>query len=122
VPLPLHHLAVVVADLAKAERFYVEVLGLPVLRRWDDASGSPRSVWVELVGGGFLAIERAGASEARRTDEAPGFHCVAFGITAGERERWRTRMAEAGHPVERETPSTLYVRDPDGNLVALSHW
>lgn len=121
-PLALHHLAVVVADLESAERFYVGVLGLPVVRRWTDAEGAPRSIWVALEHGAFLAIERAGASEPRRADEAPGYHCVALRIPASDREVWRARLEDAGHPVERETAKTVYCRDPDGNLVALSHW
>jgi len=122
-PLPVHHLAVVVADLARAERFYSAVLGLPVLRRWEDAEGKPRSVWLSLGGGAFLAVERAETPHAaRRADTAPGFHCLALGIRPEERESWRARLADEGFPVERESPYTLYTRDPDGNLVGLSHF
>ncbi|MBI2391855.1 MAG: VOC family protein [Deltaproteobacteria bacterium] len=125
-PLPLHHLAIVVADLARAEAFYVELLGLPVERRWTDEAGAHRSTWVSLSGreGGFLAIERAieRATAPRRSDEAPGLHCLALGIGPDEREAWRARLTDAGHPVERESAYTLYVRDPDGNLVGLSHF
>ncbi len=120
-PLAVHHLAVVVRDLEAAERFYVGVLDLPVTRRWQDDAGQPRSVWVELAHGAFLAIERAGAAAPTRSDLAPGLHCVAFAIEPAERELYRARLAAAGHPVERETAYTLYTRDPDGTLVALSH-
>ena len=135
VPLAVHHLAIVTEHLDRLERFYAGVLGLPVLRRWDDDAGRPRSVWLELGGGAFLAIERApeqtretgqpgaGAHAARSPGgaPAPGWHCVALGIARDERERWRARLGEAGHPVERETSFTIYARDPDDNLVALSH-
>jgi hypothetical protein len=47
---------------------------------------------------------------------------VALAVARAEREAWRARLAAAGHPVERESAYTLYVRDPDGALVALSHW
>ena len=120
-PLALHHLAVVVRDLSRAEAFYVGLLGLPVERRWNDDLGEHRSTWVNLASG-FLAIERAAAESPVRTDEAPGFHCLALQITAAEREDWRARLAQAGHPVERESAYTLYVRDPDGHLVGLSHF
>ena len=119
--MKIHHIAVVTADLARAEAFYAGTLGLAVLRRWTDAAGAPRSVWLE-AGGAFLAVERAGAPGPTRADAAPGWHCVALAIDASEREAWRARLAALGAAVERETPFTLYVRDPDGNLVGLSHW
>src|SRR5262245_36920144 len=83
--LSVHHLAVVVRDLARAEAFYAGLLGLPVLARHADAQGAPRSVWLSLDGGGgggdrgdrgapFLALERATADAPRRRDEAPGWH------------------------------------------------
>jgi catechol 2,3-dioxygenase-like lactoylglutathione lyase family enzyme len=118
-PLTVHHLAVLVRDLDRAEAFYADVLGLPVIARHDDEAGRPRAVWLGLDGGAFLAIEKAGA--AAPGAGAPGWHCVALTIPLGEREPWRTRLMAAGHPVERETRYTLYARDPDGALVALSH-
>jgi HSP20 family molecular chaperone IbpA len=32
------------------------------------------------------------------------------------------RLTDAGHPIEGETAFTLYVRDPDGTRVGLSHY
>jgi catechol 2,3-dioxygenase-like lactoylglutathione lyase family enzyme len=117
--LAVHHLAVMVSDLAAAERFYAGVLGLPVLRRHDDAAGRPRAIWLLLANGAFLALEQgAGPPKA---DGAPGWHCVALGIQRADREVWRARLATAGFPVEKETAFTLYCRDPDGALVGLSH-
>ena len=119
--LPVHHLAVLVADLDRAEVFYAGVLGLPVLRRHADDAGRPRSVWLGLGGGAFLALERADPGAAGRAPSGPGWHCVALGIAVEERESWRARLAAGGAPVERETSFTLYARDPEGNLVAFSH-
>ncbi|HTN54318.1 MAG TPA: VOC family protein, partial [Anaeromyxobacter sp.] len=51
-PLPFHHLAVQCADLEGCERFYREVLGLPVLRRWPREGGGDRSVWLATGEGG----------------------------------------------------------------------
>lgn len=120
--LSLHHLAVVVRDLDASERFYANVLGLPVVKRWQDAEGRPRSVWVELGQGAFLAIERAAAAGPLRSDEAPGLHCLALAIEPHERDAHRARLTAAGFPVERETAFTFYVRDPDGVLIGLSHY
>ena len=46
--LRVHHLAIVVRDLAVAESFYSGVLGLPVTQRWQGPDGLPRSVWVHV--------------------------------------------------------------------------
>jgi catechol 2,3-dioxygenase-like lactoylglutathione lyase family enzyme len=123
-PLAVHHLAVTVRDLDRAEAFYTSLLGLPVLRRWDDAAGAPRSVWLGLAGGAFLAVEKAAADAplAAREPPPPGWHCVVLGIPRAEREAWCAKLAAAGVAVERETAYTLFVRDPEGNLLGLSHW
>lgn len=119
--LRIHHIAVVTADLVRAERFYSGVLGLPVFRRWSDDAGAPRSIWLDLDGA-FLALERAGAMGPTRSDPAPGWHCVALAIAPTRRGEWRVRLTTAGVPIERESAYTLYVRDPDSNLIGLSHW
>jgi catechol 2,3-dioxygenase-like lactoylglutathione lyase family enzyme len=120
-PLSIHHVAVVVRDLARAEVFYAGVLGLPVVKRWADDAGEPRSVWFDL-GSSFLAVERAAVEGPTRADEAPGWHCVALGIAPGEREEWRRRLAGAGVRIERESPYSMYACDPDGNWLAFSHY
>ncbi len=117
----IHHLAVRTSELGAAERFYVDVLGLPVIERFANADGSARSVWVALSEDAFLALEKTPEGRRRRDDE-PGWHCVALRIDRGDRERWRARLESAGHPIERESDYTLYVRDPDGALVGLSHY
>lgn len=108
-------------DLERAEAFYVGVLGLPVTKRWTDEEGAPRSLWLDLRDGTFLAVEKV-TGAAPRADAAPGWHCVALPIAVSEREAWRAHLESSGHPVERESDYSLYVRDPEGSLVALSHY
>ena len=130
---PVHHLAIQCRDLPACERFYREVLGLPLLRRWPRQQGGDRAVWLDLGGGAFLALERvegapagpAGAAPAPDAppwrDGRPGFHLLALSIGAGERAGWEARLAAAGAPVVHRTRWTSYVFDPEGNRIGLSH-
>jgi hypothetical protein len=122
-PSGIHHVAVKVADLARAEAFYVGVLGLPVLRRWPTSDGKQvRSLWLELGAGAFLAIERSDGPGPSKTEADPGLHLLALRIRRSERERWIAKLASAGFPIYQHTDYTLYVQDPEGNRIGLSHW
>jgi glyoxylase I family protein len=115
----VHHLALWVRDLARAESFYTGVLGLPVDRRWNDDAGKPRSVWLKLAGGALLMLERAPADAL---PGALGWHLLALTITRGEREQLAETLEEQGVPIVSETDYTLYIEDPEGNRIGFSHW
>jgi glyoxylase I family protein len=129
-PRGLHHLAIQVRDLAATEAFYRETLGLAVLRRWPardaDAGADERAVWLDAGDGAFIALERVAegptAAEEPARATRPGLHLVALRIDRAERETWERRLVAAGSAVEARTAFTLYVRDPEGNRVGLSHW
>lgn len=113
-PMRLHHLALRTQDLARLEQFYAEVLGLPVVAR-----RSGRSVWLQAEGV-VLMLERADANE-------PGvpvasMDLVAFAIDANDFVEREAALTRAGIAVEGRTDYTLYVRDPDGRRVGLSHY
>ena len=122
VELSFHHAAIQCADLAACERFYREVFGLAVLRRWPREDGSDRSVWLAL-GDGFLALERAvePAPALPWRDGRAGLHLLALRIRPAERSWWEERFRGLGIPIAHRTRWTLYVRDPEGNRVGLSH-
>ncbi len=142
--LAFHHLAVQCRDLEACERFYREVLGLPVLRRWPEEdreeAGSARrrgegearairtrSVWLAVGGSeeaGFLALERVEDRPEPRPwrDGRPGLHLVALQIGPGERRGWEERLAAAGVEVVHRTRWTIYFLDPEGNRVGLTHY
>jgi catechol 2,3-dioxygenase-like lactoylglutathione lyase family enzyme len=123
----IHHLAIQCADLGRCERFYCEVLGLGVVRRWprEDGAGD-RSVWLstgEPPGAPFIALERAERPPVERPwlDGGAGLHLLALRIPAGERVRWEERLAHHRVEIVHRTRWTLYVRDPEGNRIGLSH-
>src|SRR5438445_482745 len=122
-----HHLALQVKDLSAAERFYVEALGLSVLRRWPWEDGRPgeRSVWLSVgAGEEFLALESCDAERPPTPFRDPhgGLHLLALRIVAGERKAWEQRLASLGVEIVHRTRWSLYVRDPEGNRIGLSHF
>jgi len=126
VPLALHHVAIQCADLARCERFYREVLGLAVLRRWPREGGGDRSVWLAVGEGaeGFLALERAEEAPVPRPwrDGKPGLHLLALRIAPSERAAWEDRLEAAGILVVHRTRWTIYFHDPEGNRIGLTHY
>ena len=132
-----HHLAIQVRDLPAAERFYVEVLGLKVVRRWprEDGQGE-RSLWLSLGAppgappgawqgdDGFLALEACDAVRppAPFRDPHAGLHLLALRIQASERQAWEQKLAALRVEIVHRSRWTLYLRDPEGNRLGLSHF
>ena len=109
----IHHIALRTPALARLERFYADLLGLPVVRRTD------RSVWL-AVGDAWLMLEHADPREPPIPHGSA--ELVAFAIPPADRALRRARLEAAGVVVESETAFTLYVRDPDGRRIGLSHY
>jgi catechol 2,3-dioxygenase-like lactoylglutathione lyase family enzyme len=121
----LHHVAVQVRDVERVAAFYRDALGLPEVARFLFEDGRLRSVWLAAraggdgdLSGGFIAVERAADA---RPPGTLGFSMVALRIDPAAREATEAALAAKEIPVEKRTDWTLYVRDPEGNLVGLSH-
>jgi catechol 2,3-dioxygenase-like lactoylglutathione lyase family enzyme len=121
-----HHLAIQVKDLRAAERFYVEALGLPVVRRWPREVGpGERSVWLGVgAGEEFLALEACDAERAPAPFRDPhgGLHLLALRIDVADRAAWEKKLEKLGVEIVHRTRWTLYLRDPEGNRIGLSHY
>jgi len=122
-----HHLAIQVKDLPKAERFYVDILGLKVTKRWprEDQKPGERSVWLSVgAGEEFLALEACEADRppAPFRDPHGGLHLLALRIDVKDRKEWERKLAALGVEIVHRTRWTLYVRDPEGNRLGLSHF
>jgi catechol 2,3-dioxygenase-like lactoylglutathione lyase family enzyme len=109
-----------VSDLDRAERFYADTLGLPVVERWPHRD----AIWV-LAGATRIGLWRPQVG----LEGSRGGEHVHFALRVPE-ETFEGRVAAlraAGHaaPVhefgplaERSRPSrSVYVTDPDGHLV-----
>lgn len=125
-PQGFHHVAIFATDVERVAAFYCEVLGLPELARYHHPDGRLRSIWVGARAGGesadgFLAIESIEAVEHFGGAPGRGFAMVALAIASAARDEVRDALVARGLLIERETEFSLYVRDPEGNLVGLSH-
>lgn len=122
-PQGFHHVAVQARDVERVAAFYRDVLGLPEVARHHLEDGRLRSVWLAAkaggdAAGGFFAVELA-------PDERPagtlGYSMVALRIDPVAREAVEAELLAKGVAIEKRTGWTLYVRDPEGHLVGLSH-
>jgi catechol 2,3-dioxygenase-like lactoylglutathione lyase family enzyme len=110
------------AEREAVERFYGEVLGLPLVARWDDGLA------FRVGSGVVLLFDRAGLAQrsgpiADHGTSGPGHACLR--AAAGDYERWRERLTQAGVEIVHdhewsEGKRSFYFRDPGGNLLEVA--
>jgi catechol 2,3-dioxygenase-like lactoylglutathione lyase family enzyme len=119
----LSEAAIYTNDLEAAERFYYDVLGLEVISRMDDRGLAFRcGATVLLV---FDPARTRMPDAGVPAHGATGEGHIAFAIDDSELDTWRNRLREAGIAIEAEVDwptggSSLYFRDPAGNVVELA--
>ena len=116
----LGHVVVKVRDHRAAERFYAEVLGLPIQTR-SEADGM---TFFTLGHHHDFAILAVGEAAAPVDAAAVGTHRIAFRVAGGleglrlARERLEAHgVTVAG--VDHHVTKSLYFADPDGNALEL---
>lgn len=109
----LHHLALRTADINALAGFYVEALGLVIVRR------QARSIWLDM-GPARLMIEQMNADEP--AIDPGSMEMFALRIDPSERPVIKARLKRLGVAVEAETEHTTYFRDPDGRRLGVSSY
>lgn len=111
-----------VVDLEAAERFYTQVLGLPLVERWEERE----AVWVMAGRQTRLGLWRPQVGLARGRG---GIHVhFALHLAAADYDGAVERLRELGERVEEhefadyDDSRAAYVTDPDGNVVELWTW
>ena len=119
----LHHVALGSRDVGALATFYCALLQTPEQRRHLDEAGALRSVWLDLSGV-LLMIERAEASAERSRVEGVGLGAflLAFRADSAGRRAFEVRAASLGAAVESRSAYTSYLRDPEGNRIAVSEY
>ena len=111
-----------VDDLAAAERFYGEVLGLELDSRKDGLF-----VFFKCGAGMLLLFEPRAASVGRNVPahgaQGPGHAC--FAVAEADLEHWKERLQTAAVAIEQEMDwprggRSFYFRDPAGNSLELA--
>jgi catechol 2,3-dioxygenase-like lactoylglutathione lyase family enzyme len=121
----LDHFGIEVADLARAQQFYTEVLGLPVVMRMHN------QVLLDCGGQNLALFEVPRApldADARKaligSPLGKGHH--AFRVSANDfasaRERLKAAGVESATPIDWGDHDCLYFLDPDGNLLELINY
>lgn len=117
--LYLHHVSVCVSDLARAKRFYGEVLGLRELPRPD--LGFPGAWYTVGDRQQLHLIVHPPSKTMRGTPEIDG-RDGHFAFRVGSYDETLARLREHGvalieSPRNRTPWAQLYVTDPDGNVI-----
>jgi len=115
-------------DLQRAERFYVDILGLEVIRR-----ETGRHVFFRC-GNSVVLVFNPDKTSTERTQVggrdiplhgAHGQGHLAFRSSPEELPRWRSHLERNGIEIESEVVwpgggESIYFRDPDGNSIELA--
>ncbi|HEY6077833.1 MAG TPA: VOC family protein [Polyangiaceae bacterium] len=119
----LHHVALGTRDVAALASFYCRLLGVAALREKRDQAGALRAIWLDLAGV-ILMLERSDpdAERARVQGVGLGPFLLAFRADASGRRAFEQRAAELGAAIESRSDYSSYLRDPDGNRIAVSEY
>lgn len=119
--------ALYVDDLGRADRFYAEVLGLPVLTsdarfRAYDVGG--RSVLLLFKRGSTLQTVTLPGGTIPPHDGHGPVH-IALAVPREDFAAWEDRLRQHGIDIEGRTDwprggQSIYLRDPDGHLLELA--
>ena len=111
------------AETESVERFYGEVLGLPLVSRWPGGMGFRAGDGMLLL---FDRAELAGRDSpiSAHGTSGPGHACLLAG-TREEYERWKRRLEAAAVELthEQDWPGgrlSAYFEDPAGNLLEIA--
>lgn len=117
----LGHVVLKVRNKQRAEKFYSEVLGIPIVARLEPTDELPMSMTFFSLGNHHdLAVQEVGEDAPDAPDQATGLAHVAFNIGNStdilrEAKAHLERHGVKTVPIDHEVTHSLYFRDPDGN-------
>jgi len=114
----LGHVVLKVRDQARAEAFYGDLLGLPIVARFADYN----MTFFSLGNHHDFAVMAVGDDAPAPSEQATGLLHVAFkiGDSLDELRAARDHLTAAGieaRPIDHGVTQSLYFHDPDGNEI-----
>ncbi len=113
--------ALYVDDVARAVRFYEDVLGLETI------DTDERLTAMGVGGRQVLLVCKRGASAhlSEAAHDGRGQQHIAFSVHEADLDAWETRLRDRGIAIERDRRwsrggRSLYFRDPDGHILELA--
>lgn len=118
----LGHVVLKVTDLEKSEKFYGDMLGMPVCARFNEQGMN--MIFFSLGNHHELALAEVSGEENTGGAQAAGLHHVAFciGNDMAQLIEAKGQLDAAGvscMPIDHDVTKSLYFDDPDGNTVEL---
>lgn len=119
----LHHIALKVCDLEKTKEFYSQLLDLQPSQFQKDNKEQIRSYWFDLSGCLFmLEKQEAPTNTSVKKPTEDGWHLLSVAIDVSQRDQIKQRLHELKIPIQKESPYSIYILDPENNWVAFSHY
>jgi catechol-2,3-dioxygenase len=122
----LFEMVLEVADLARSEHFYHQIVGLPIANRWDPSEGGREATFLEIGPHAFLGLWPPETAKTAVANGRGGSHVhfallVEYGTLTAVRERLIAQDVEI--TAERDFGHgnhAIYFSDPDGHVVELT--
>ena len=120
-PTGVHEFVLHVDDLEVSTRFYVDVIGLPIVQRWE---GERPAVWFDCGDSVALGLWTTQAEQGAIANGRGGAHVhFALRIPPGSLETVQQQLANLGYETLRvdfdDGNRSLYLDDPDGHCLEL---
>jgi catechol-2,3-dioxygenase len=122
----LFEMVLEVADLARSEHFYHQIVGLPVANRWDPSEDGREATFLEIGPHAFLGLWPPETAATAIANGRGGAHVhFALLVEYGTLTTVRDRLIAQGVAITAELDfghgnHAIYFSDPDGHVVELT--